>query len=331
MASPTTVVTIFGGSGFIGRYVTQRLAREGWRIRVAVRRPEEGLFVRPYGAVGQVEPVQANIRDDASTQAAIRGADVVINCVGILGQSGKQTFDAVVAEGAARIARFAAEEGGQRLVHVSAIGADAGSDSAYARAKAQAEKAVQSSFPDATILRPSVVFGTEDEFFNRFASMARFSPALPVVGPDTRFQPVYVDDVAAAVEKAAKGEASPGIYELGGPEAATFRALMERLLKVIERKRFLMVIPFGIAALQGRAFDLLQSLSLGLFTNGILTADQVALLKRDNVVTDGARTFADLGIEPTPMEAVLEGYLYSYRPHGQYDAITASAENLRNQ
>lgn len=331
MSSPTPIVTIFGGSGFIGRYVTQRMARAGWRVRVAVRRPDEALFVRPYGVVGQVEPVQANIRDEASTRAAVRGVDAVINCVGILAESGKQKFESVVAEGAGLIARMAAEEGVSRLVHISAIGADAESASSYARAKARGEELVLSAFPSATILRPSVVFGTEDEFFNRFGSMARFAPVLPLVGPDTKFQPVYVDDVAAAAAKAALGEAEPGIYELGGPEVASFRELMERLLKVIERRRFLAVIPFGMAAMQGRFLDWLQKISFGVFTNSILTADQVALLKRDNVVSEGAKGFSDLGISPTPMDTVLEGYLYSYRPHGQYDAITASAENLRRQ
>ena len=203
MPSSTPVATVFGGSGFIGRYVTQRLARAGWRVRVAVRRPDEAYFVRPYGVVGQVEPVQANIRDDASTRRAVRGAAAVVNCVGILAESGKQSFEAVIAEGAGRIARLAAEEGVGRLVHVSAIGADPDSPSAYGRAKAQGEAAVRAAFPAAVILRPSIVFGTEDQFFNRFAAMARLSPVLPIVGPDTRFQPVYVDDIAAAAVLAA--------------------------------------------------------------------------------------------------------------------------------
>ena len=330
MPSPTPIVTIFGGSGFIGRYVTQRMARAGWRVRVAVRRPNEALFVRPYGAVGQVEPVQANIRDEISTRAAIRGADAVVNCVGILAESGRQSFEAVVAEGAGLIARLAAEEGVGRLVHISAIGADPASESGYARSKAAGEALVQTAFADAIILRPSVIFGTEDEFFNRFGNMARVSPVLPLVGPDTKFQPVYVDDVAAAAAKAAMGEVAPGIYELGGPDVATFRELMQKLLDVIERRRALIALPFGFARLQGRILDTLQSLSFGLFTNTVLTVDQVELLKRDNVVSEGAKGFGDLGISPTPMDAVLEGYLYYFRPHGQYDAITASAANLRH-
>jgi NADH dehydrogenase len=328
MPSSYPIVTIFGGSGFVGRYIAQRMARAGWRVRVAVRRPEEALFVRPYGVVGQVEPVQANIRDDNSTRAAMADAEAVINCVGVLAETGKQRFDAVMAEGAGRIARLAAESGVARLVHVSAIGADPDSDSGYARAKAEGEARVLAAFPDAVILRPSVIFGTEDEFFNRFANMARVSPVLPLVGPDTRFQPVYVDDVAEAAAKAAMGRAAPGIYELGGPEVATFRELMQRMLGIIERRRALVVVPFGLARMKARFFDFAQRASGGLITNTLLTVDQVAQLQRDNVVSEGASGFAELGITPTAMEVVLEGYLYSYRPHGQYDAMTASAANL---
>ncbi len=331
MSGYAPIVTVFGGSGFVGRYVTQRLARAGYRVRVAVRRPDEALFVRPYGVVGQVEPVQANIRDDASTRAAILGADAVINCVGILVEAGKQKFEPLLAEGAGRIARIAAEENIRRLVHVSAIGADADSESGYARAKAAGEEAVTSAYPAAVILRPSVVFGTEDEFFNRFASMARISPFLPVVSPDTKFQPVYVDDVAAAAVKAVMEPVSPGVYELGGPDVETFRELMQRMLEVIERKRFVIAVPLGMARLQAKVLDFVQRASFDVITNKILTQDQVVMLQSDNVVAEGAKGFSDLGMEATSMETVLPGYLYSFRPHGQYDAITASAENLRSQ
>jgi len=323
------IVTIFGGSGFIGRYVTQRMARAGWRIRVAVRRPNEALFVRPYGYVGQVEPIQANIRDEASTRAAIAGAEAVINCVGILVASGKQQFDTVQAEGAGRIARIAARAGVKSLVHISAIGADPDSDSAYARSKAAGEAGVTGAFPSAVILRPSIVFGNEDQFFNRFAAMTRFTPILPVVGPKTRFQPVYVDDVAAAAQHATIDGAAPGVYELGGPAVETFEQLMRRMLSVIERRRAVVAIPFWAARLQARTLDFLQSISFGLFTNGLLTADQVRQLARDNVVAPDARTLHDLGVAPTPMEAILESYLYSYRRNGQYSTIMASARNLR--
>jgi len=323
------LVTVYGGSGFVGRYIVQRMAKAGWRVRVAVRRPNEALHVKPYGTPGQVEPVFCNIRDDASVRAVMQGADAVVNCVGILGEVGKNRFDTVQAEGAGRIARIAAEQGIASMVHISAIGADAASDSLYQRSKAEGEALVLKSMPQAVILRPSVVFGTEDQFFNRFAAMARFSPFLPVVGANTRFQPVYVDDVAAAAELVLTKGAAPGVYELGGPEVATFRDLMVQMLAEIRRKRILLNVPFFVAKIMGGAFDILQKVSLGLFTNGVLTRDQVLNLARDNVVSDGARGFADLGLTPTPMSSVLPGYLYTHREGGQYKAIHESAERLR--
>jgi NADH dehydrogenase len=329
MTSPAPIVTIFGGAGFVGRYVSRRMARAGWRVRVAVRRPNEALFVRTYGVVGQVEPIQANIRDEASTRRALVGATAAVNCVGILAEAGKQRFDAVQTEGARRIARLAEAEGAQRLVHVSAIGADPASDSLYARTKAEGEAAVTAAYPGAVVLRPSIVFGAEDQFFNRFARMARLSPALPIVGAETRFQPIYVDDVAAAAEAALTRSPEAGVFELGGPEVATFRGLMERMLKVIQRRRALLPLPFWLAGLQGSALDLAQRASFGLFTNGLITRDQVRLLRRDNVVAAGARGLAELGVTPTAMDAVLESYLYCYRPGGQYAEIKASAANLR--
>ncbi|MFN3938087.1 MAG: complex I NDUFA9 subunit family protein, partial [Gemmobacter sp.] len=241
------LATIYGGSGFVGRYVARRLAQAGWRVRVAVRRPNEAIFVRPYGVPGQVEPVGCNIRDDASVRAAMIGADAVINCVGILNEIGRNRFDAVHSEGAGRVARIAAELGVRHLVHISAIGADAESDSAYARSKAAGEAAVLASFPDAVILRPSIIFGVEDRFFNRFAGMAVLSPILPVVAAGTRFQPVFVDDVAAAAVRGATGEAAPGIYELGGPEVASFRDLMVRMLATIQRRRLIVSVPVVVA------------------------------------------------------------------------------------
>jgi NADH dehydrogenase len=323
------LVTIIGGSGFVGRYIARRLAKDGWRVRVAVRRPNEALFVRPYGVPGQVEPVACNIRDDASVRAVIRGADAVVNCVGVLNSVGANTFDAVQAQGAGRVARIAAEQGVARLVQISAIGADDQSDSAYARTKAQGEAAVLSAFPTAVILRPSIIFGTEDRFFNRFAAMTRMGPILPVVGGNTRFQPVYVDDVAQAAVKAVNGEAAPGIYELGGPEVDTFRGLMRRMLKVIQRRRAVINMPFLVARIMGFAFDMLQAVTLGLVENKMITRDQVRNLARDNVVSSGAKGFSDLGITPTAMEAVLPEYLWRYRPSGQYAAIKDSAKNLK--
>lgn len=323
------LVTIYGGSGFIGRYIARRMAKEGWRVRVAVRRPNEAIFVRPYGVVGQVEPVFCNIRDDASVRAVMQGADAVVNCVGVLNEVGKNGFDAVQAEGAGRIARIAAELGVGQLVQLSAIGADAESASAYARSKAAGEAAVQVAFPAAVILRPSVVFGSEDQFFNRFAAMSRFGPILPVVGAETKFQPVYVDDVAQAAVKAVLGEAAPGIYELGGPDVHSFRELMQKMLQVVQRRRLIVNIPFFAARIMGIVFDLLQTVTLGLFTNGLITRDQVRNLARDNVVSPRARGLADLGIAPTPIDAVLPEYLWRYRPSGQYAAIKESAKNLR--
>ena len=325
------LVTIYGGSGFIGRYIARRMAREGWRVRVAVRRPNEAHFVRTYGVVGQVEPVLCNIRNDASVAQVMVGADAVVNCVGILAESGKNRFGAIQAEGAGRIARLAAEARIPRLVQISAIGADANSDSDYARTKALGERAVLDRFPDAVILRPSIVFGPEDQFFNRFASMSRMGPILPVVGADTRFQPVYVDDVARAAVMGATGKAAPGIYELGGPDVETFRGLMTHMLKVIQRSKLVVNVPFGIARIMGAGFDLLQKLTLGLFTNTMITRDQVRNLRRDNVVSEGARGFAELGIHPTAYDSVLPEYLWPYRPSGQYAAIKESARNLRTR
>jgi len=322
------VVTVFGGSGFLGRYITQRMARAGWRVRVAVRRPDEAYFVRPYGVVGQVEPIQANIRDEASTRRAIAGADAVINCIGILAEAGPQTFGALMDEGAGRVARIAAEEGVRRLVQVSAIGADADSESGYAAAKGRGEAAVRAAFPDAVILRPSILFGTEDAFFNRFAAMARLSPVLPLVGAATRFQPVYVDDVAAAAVGAVQDGAAPGVYELGGPEVATFGELMQRMLRLIRRRRMIVAMPGWLARLVGRGSDLVSGVSGGLLA-GPLTLDQTRQLAHDNVVATGSRGLGDLGVEPTPMEAVLESYLYSYRPAGQYTEIQESAMRAR--
>jgi NADH dehydrogenase len=325
------LVTILGGSGFVGRYVARRMAQAGWRVRVATRRPNERLYVRTYGAVGQVEPVLCNIRDEASLRAVIRGADAVVNCVGILAESGKNRFEAVQAEGAGLAARVAAEEGVARFVQISAIGADSGSDSAYARTKAEGEAAVLAAFAGAVILRPSIVFGPEDQFFNRFAGMARMAPILPIAGGATRFQPVWVDDVAQAAAQAALGEVPGGTYELGGPEVLSFRDLMERMLAEIRRKRVILVMPFWMARIAATGFDVLQAVTLGLFTNGVLTRDQLKNLARDNVVAEGAKGFADLGITPTALGAILPTYLWRFRPTGQYDAIRESAKGLRGQ
>ncbi|MDO6584804.1 complex I NDUFA9 subunit family protein [Salipiger sp. 1_MG-2023] len=322
------LVTIYGGSGFVGRHVARRMAKLGWRVRVAVRRPNEALFVKAYGAVGQVEPVVCNIRDDASVRSVMLGADAVVNCVGTFDAKGKNSFEAIQHQGAERIARIAAEQGVAHMVQLSAIGADTDSASAYARSKAQGEEAVLKHMPGAVILRPSVIFGPEDSFFNRFAGMSRMGPVLPLVGAETKFQPVYVDDVAHAAVLGATGEAAPGVYELGGPEVATFRALIGQMLTVIRRRRAVVNLPFGLASVMGSVFETLAGLSGGIIPAQI-TRDQVASLKSDNVVSAGARGFAELGITPTSLEAVLPDYLWRFRPSGQYDLIKESAKHMR--
>ncbi len=323
------LVTIYGGSGFVGRYVARRMASEGWRVRVAVRRPNEAMFVKTYGVVGQVEPILCNIRDDASVALAMQGADAVVNCVGVLNELGKNEFDAVQADGAERIARLAAQQGVAQMVHISAIGADAESESQYSRTKAQGEAAVLEHMPGAVILRPSVIFGTEDQFFNRFAGMTRMSPFLPLVGAGTKFQPVFVDDVAKAAVTGVLGQAPAGVYELGGPEVKTFRALMQQMLDVIHRRRVIVGMPFWAARIMAGVLDIVKFVSFQLFPNNILTRDQLKNLRRDNVVSEGAMGFSDLGIEPTTLESVLPEYLWKFRPSGQYDDIQNSAKNLK--
>lgn len=325
----TKLVTIYGGSGFVGRYIARRMAKEGWRVRVAVRRPNEALFVKPYGTVGQVEPVFCNIRDDASVRAAMQGADAVINCVGTFDRGGKNNFLAVQHEGAGRIARIAAQLNVGQMVHISSIGADENGASLYAQSKGTGEAAVLAAFPKAMILRPSVIFGNEDQFFNRFAGMARLAPILPVVGGETKFQPVYVDDVAQAAVLGATGQAAVGVYELGGPVAESFKGLMGRMLTVIQRRRLIMNVPFLVARIMAGGFDFLQAITLGLFKNSMLTRDQVTSLGSDNVVAPGARGLSDLGITATTMDAVLPEYLWRFRPSGQYAAIKDSAKNLK--
>jgi NADH dehydrogenase len=311
-----TLVTVFGGSGFLGRSVVRALCRRDYRIRVAVRRPELAGHLQPLGKVGQIHAVQANVRYPASVEAAMRDSDVAVNLVGILTEGGGQTFDAVQGKGAGTVAKAAAAVGA-RMVHVSAIGADEHSASRYARAKAAGEKAVLSAIPAATILRPSVVFGPEDQFTNRFAALARMSPALPLIGGGvTRMQPVYVGDVATAVADAVDGKTKAGAtYELGGPEVLTMRQIMQIILATTERHRMLLSLPFGLAKLQAM---LLQ------FAPGALklTPDQVELLRSDNVVSDAAKaaglTLEGLGISPDSLEAVAPQYLWRFRAAGQF-------------
>ncbi len=310
------LVTVFGGSGFIGRYVVEKLAAEGCRIRVAVRHPHEALFLKPLGAPGQIQLVQANIRSARSVQAAVQGADAVINLVGILFNSGAQTFSALQVEGAGHIAEAAARAGAARLVHVSAIGAAGDAVADYAKTKALGEEAVLAVFPSATIFRPSLVIGPEDGFFNRFAQLAKLLPVLPLPGTETLFQPVYVGDVAAAVAAAATGrlpapKAGGKIYELGGPEVLSLRALLHRLMDYIDVQRSIVRLPWSVA--------MLQASFMGLLPNPPLTRDQVRLLRHDNIVSADRPGFAALGMKPQPIMAAMAKYCTQYRPKGQFE------------
>lgn len=313
------LVTIFGGSGFVGRHTVRALARNGYRIRAASRRPDLAGHLQPMGDVGQIQPVQANLRFPDSVRKAVEGADIVINAVGILAGTGAQTFKAVHAEGARAVARAAREAGATRLIHVSAISASARSPAHYAQTKAAGEAAVLEEFPGAIIVRPSIVFGPEDEFFNRFAAMARVSPVLPLIGGGkTRFQPVYVGDLAAAIANVAGGAGTPGtVYELGGPETLSFRELLERTLDYAGRSRGFVSMPFWLAKL--------QALLTWPLPNGLrpLTVDQVRLLQSDNVVDSAAlkegRTLAGLGVaHPQSIGSVVPGYLERFKTKGQY-------------
>lgn len=310
-----TLVTVYGGSGFLGRHVVRALAKRHYRIRVAVRRPELANHLQPLGRVGQIHAVQANLRNAASVEAAARDSHVLINLVGILFERSRQRFDAVHTYGAEQVA-LAASAHGARLVHVSAIGADENSLSAYGRSKAMAEKLVLAAQPSATIMRPSILFGPEDDFFNRFAALARISPVLPLIGGGlTKFQPVFVGDVAQAIADAVDGKARTGtIYELGGPEVRTFKELMQFVLATTERKRLLVPLPFFVAKL--------QAMVLQFMPKPLLTPDQVELLRVDNVVSDAAqrdrRTLQGLGIEPEPIEAIVPSYLWRFRKAGQF-------------
>ncbi|MGU9980029.1 complex I NDUFA9 subunit family protein [Phreatobacter sp. HK31-P] len=309
------LVTVFGGSGFVGRHVVRALARRGFRVRVAVRRPDLAGHLQPLGAVGQIHAVQANLRYPDSVKQAVAGAEIVINCVGILYETGRQKFDSVQARGASAVAKATAEAGA-RLIHISAIGADAASPALYAQTKAAGEAAVLKEAPDAVILRPSIVFGPEDDFFNRFAGLAQMSPALPLIGGgETKFQPVFVGDVAQAVMAAVDGRAKPGaIYELGGPAVKSFRDLMEFVLETTGRKRLLVPLSFSLARLKAKFLQLLPK--------PMLTVDQVELLRSDNVVGESAkaegRTLEGLGIPPQSVEAIVPSYLWRFRRQGQF-------------
>ena len=315
-----TLVTVFGGSGFLGRHVVRALARRGYRVRVAVRRPELAGYLQPMGRVGQIHAIQANLRYPQSVAAAVQDADAVINLVGILFERGRQRFGAVMSAGAETVAR-AAKAVNASLIHVSAIGADENSTSSYAEAKGEGERLVLAAHDAAIIVRPSIIFGPEDDFFNRFASLARMSPALPLVGGGhTRMQPVFAGDVAEAIAKAVDGDLSPGtIYELGGPDIRSFKQLMEFVLVTTQRRRLLVPIPFALMKLQAMVLQLLPKPPI--------TPDQVELLKRDNVVSEEAkrdgRTLEGNGITPESIDAIVPTYLWRFRKTGQFTPHTA--------
>jgi uncharacterized protein YbjT (DUF2867 family) len=315
-----TLVTIFGGSGFVGRHLVRALARRQYRIRVAVRRPELAGFLQPMGRVGQIHAVQANLRYPQSVAAAVRDADIVVNLVGVLFERGAQRFDAIQAQGAEAVA-LAAKAAGACLVHISAIGADADSPARYAQSKAEGERRVLAAMPDATIMRPSIVFGPEDDFFNRFAALARLSPALPLVGGGhTRFQVAFVGDVAEAIAKAVDGDTKAGaIYELGGPDVRSFKELMEFMLATIQRRRLLLPVPFGLMKFNATFLQLLPKPPI--------TPDQVEMLKYDNVVSAAAqgdaRTLEGLGIVPQSAAAIVPSYLWRFRKTGQFNPHAA--------
>jgi uncharacterized protein YbjT (DUF2867 family) len=307
--STRTVAAVFGGSGFIGRYVVNRLVQRGYVVRVAVRDPEAALFLKPMGAVGQVVPLYASVANAATVQRAVEGADVVVNLVGILAERTNGDFDHIHAEGAGRIASLSASAGVSRLVHISAIGADPASPSLYGASKGRGEAAVREAFPRATVLRPSLVFGMEDQFFNRFGALAQILPFMPVIAGDARMQPVYVGDVADAVSAAVDRADAPGaVYELGGPKVWSFREILAYILQETHRRRRLVDIPMGLARLQARILERVPGKPL--------TRDQLLLLARDNVVTAGMPGLPELGIVPTPVELIVPRYLRRFRPGG---------------
>ncbi|MBD8878443.1 complex I NDUFA9 subunit family protein [Roseibium polysiphoniae] len=322
MALNGKLVTVFGASGFLGRHIVQALARRGYRVRAAVRRPDLAEHLQPLGAPGQIMPVQANLRYRWSVDRAVQGADAVVNAVGILFPSGKQSFDAVQSFGPRAIAEAARAAGLSGITHISAVGADENSASDYARSKAEGEQGALETLPGSVILRPSIVFGPEDDFFNKFASMSRIAPALPLIGGgETKFQPVYVCDVAEAVAKSVDGELTAGAtYELGGPEVVSFKECLELMLHVTRRKRTLLPIPFDVASALGRVMQILPK--------PLLTADQVELLRSDNIVSEAAakeeRTLEGIGIKPATLAAILPTYLDRFREHGQFDAHRAA-------
>ena len=314
------LVTVFGGSGFVGKHVVRALVKDGWRVRVPCRRPHTAQDLRVIGNVGQIQLMQANIRYKNSVMRAVEGSDAVINLVSILFQEGQQKFGSVHMGGAENLVEACQAAGVTNFVQVSAIGADKDADSDYARTKGQAEAIIQDAIPSADIVRPSIIFGTEDAFFNRFAKMASMAPALPLIGGDTKFQPVYAGDVAEAIAKLVRRGTSGDIYELGGPRVYTFKGLMQFVLEATDRKRFLLPVPWMGATALGMVGEITGALP---FVKPFLTRDQVTNLKVDNIVSDDAMGFAELGVDLETIESIVPAYLERYRKHGQFHEKTS--------
>ena len=322
------IATVFGGSGFVGKYVVRRLVRRGWRIRVAVRNPNEALFLKTYGEVGQVEVFKCSIFDVNALSACIPGSTLVINAVaGLLNETSRNMFKKYYIEGPELIAKQCAQFKVKKLIQISSVGADSKSTSVYSSSKAKGEEKIFKIFSNVAIIRPSLIFGHEDRFFNRYASLATYSPCVPIIGQNTKFQPVYVDDVALAVEKIATDKNLRGIFELGGPDILTLKELIKKMLLIIRRKRLVLNITFNIARLMAQSFEIINKMTLGLAPLPF-TIDNVKQLQRDNVISEDKNSFKDLGIKPQNIDTIIPLYLYSYRPHGQYNEIVHSADKV---
>ena len=320
------VATVFGGSGFVGKYIVRRLVKSGWRVRVAVRSPNKAIFLKTYGEVGQVEILQCSIFDPAAVSRCIGGSTVVINAVaGLLNETSKKKFKQYYIDWPENLALISTRCDVKRLIHISSIGVDKDSKSSYSSSKAKGEEKIVENFSNTVILRPSLIFGHEDQFFNRYASIASYSFIVPLIGPNTKFQPVYVDDVALAVEKVLKDKTLKGVFELGGPQIMTLKETIKNMLIVVRRKRILLSIPFGPANLIASIFTAMNKLSLGI-VKPPFTVDNVQQLKTDNIVCKMEKSFEDLGIKPQNIDTIIPLYLYAYRPYGQYNDLTSSAK-----
>jgi NADH dehydrogenase len=326
LCSNSPIVTVFGGTGFVGRYIVRRLVKSGWRVRVAVRNPNSAIFLKTYGEVGQVEICYCSIFDPDTAAKCISGSSVVINAVaGLLNETSNKKFKQYYVDWPEMVAILSTKFDVKQFIHISSIGANISSNSIYASSKAKGEEKILNNFSNTVILRPSLIFGHEDRFFNRYAAMASYSLVIPLIGPSTKFQPVYVDDVALVVEKVLKDSIFKGIFELGGPEVLTFEETIKKMLTVIRRKRLLFNIPFGPAKLIASIFALMNRVSLGI-VKPPFTVDNVKQLKNDNIVSKMENSFEDLGIKPQNIDTIIPLYLYAYRPYGQYNDITASAK-----